>query len=112
MRIPLEDKYLAVKLAAWRGIAPRSAWAQYLQPQRELRTARDRDPVRWEIRALEEAGFSAKLLIEQSFARGVSWVEAHAPDGRAWVASLNRLSAAQIDAALAFPTPPAETTGA
>jgi hypothetical protein len=101
VRLPVEAKYRAVKTAVHLRVTPRRAWTAYVKPALDDRLAEQRDAVRWEIRGLEEQGFPAKRLLELTYQQGIPWVVDHVPEGEQWLATLGRLAAAQVGAALA-----------
>jgi hypothetical protein len=92
VRLPVEDKYRAVKTAVHPRVTPRRAWAEYVKPALGDRLAEQRDAVRWEIRVLEVRGFPAKRLIELTYQQGIPWVVDHVPEGEQWISLRSAVS--------------------
>jgi hypothetical protein len=99
MRLHPVDRYLAVKLAVRLRATPRHAWERYVRPGADGGRDGERESLRWEMRALEELGFSVGRLTELTYRRGIPWVVEHEPIGRDWIDAIARLAAAQVNAA-------------
>jgi hypothetical protein len=118
MRCTREEKYVAVKSGIWLGVRPAYALRQFEEDTPPRTLDAQGDALSWEIRLLEEAGFSAGTLIDQAYRLGIPWVEENTPAGRAWVWCVAMLAAGQINELFqkldeAFPTGerPAPTVG-
>lgn len=106
IRLAVEDRYLAVKLAIRFGISPRYAWARYVKPTLESGDGPGHIAVRWELRVLEELGYSPRTLVALAYRHGVPWLERHTTEGSAWVAAVHKIASDQAGASLHPSTPP------